>query len=95
MDHYSILDYTATGILKAAYTGDGLQEGVHGLPVLKHMKNHDTSAEQTGLLAWALGMADPIKEAIKSYPVHALASHIKNYQDTEAFIEAFNDDQFG
>ena len=65
------------------------------MPVLKYMKNNNTLAEQTGLLAWALDMADPIKEAITSYPVHALASHIKNYQDTEAFINAFNDDQFG
>lgn len=59
------------------------------------MKNDSADAQQ-GLLAWAIDMAVPIKNAIdKGYPIHMLADHIKSYKDTEAFIEAFNDDKFG
>ena len=59
------------------------------------MKNDSAEAQQ-GLLAWAIDMAALIKSAIKKgYPLHMLADHIKSYKDTEAFMEAFNDDKFG
>ena len=65
------------------------------MPLLKYMKNDSAEAQQ-GLLAWTIDMAAPIKSAIeKGYPLHMLADHIKSYKDTEAFMEAFNDDKFG
>ena len=62
------------------------------MPILKYMKNN-TVDEQKGLLAWAIEMAKPIKNVIDGgYPIHELASHIKDYKDTEAFMEAFYDE---
>ena len=49
------------------------------MPLLKYMKN-DSDDIRKGLLAWALEMAGPIKDAIdEGYPIHMLADHIKRY----------------
>lgn len=92
--HYELLDATAAQILEAAYTGCGLLDGVKALPLLKYLKTN-TRQEQEGLLAWAIDTAEPIREAIETQPVHLLAAHIKNGQDTDLFMRAFADKQFG
>ena len=59
------------------------------------MKN-DSDDIRKGLLAWALEMAGPIKDASdEGFPIHMLADHIKSPKDTEAFMVAFNDETFG
>ena len=60
------------------------------------MKNNFSLQVQQGLLAWAINRKQSIKHVIeKGYPIHMLTDHIKNHEDTKAFMAAFNDERFG
>ena len=46
-------------------------------------------------MAWAIRMQESFRKARNNFPIHELAGHIDNYEDTEAFMKAFKDLEFG
>lgn len=94
INHYSHLNTNAIELTTTAFNM-GYNEAMNMLPLMKHLKTDSDDTAKEGILAWVVKLIDPLKHAMKNYPIHLLADHIQCYADTEKFMNAFEDKYHG
>ena len=94
-EYYAYLNHSTIELLITAYKHvPQVEKVVKTLPLLHYLKT-ETEEFRRGLLAWAKDLAEPILSAIRTFSIEELVLHIKNEADTDKFMKAFNDEDYG
>lgn len=94
VENYSYLDTNTIELLTTAYKYH-YKKAMKAITLLRVLKTDSREETQKGLLDWTVQRIGPLVQAMKTFPVHILGEHIQDYSDTQKFMVAFDDEEFG